>query len=496
MIFAAERSQALLNLDPDGGACQNDTFIVLDAQSVVSFTSQLSLVSGRIEKLKCQNYGYIKTLSAVFSHHYKSKIMFGHSRPKWGLRKATGVLLSRASSLHRWAGEHVTSASSLACRVPLQIARPPILKGRLHKIISENTFTSLYGTTAVASNCLPWAPALKPLHYMNKQHAGSAQDIILGLQTIEAILETRTPFSSARIAKTHGLIRFKRSTVSRVNAPRGPIKRIQNLSDNKRWKTRFFNCLPARFLTAPLQFNWSSIPTKGPTLSLFNQGGLKICYAGQPIQSGIGSIRQATRRIFNSQFAFQGAFTASKMSLLFAQQVISRSLFEQYHFQGISLPYVHFELIARQMCSCARVIRLGQVYAGLGDIAPLGVLHMINQAALKHGYQTCGYRPVVIGLSKSLLFTAGFLASSSFQEALRILAYISIKSGVDWCTDLKARVMMGHLIPVGTGFRTIPPIPETSAHRGDWNSHATLKDVFNHFRVINKKQSLSGPSLL
>ncbi len=497
LIFGAERSQALLNLDPNSLSAQNDTFMVFDAQSVVKTSSQPLLVAGRIERLKCQNHGCIKTLSAVFSHHYKSKMMFHDPRPKWGLRKSTGVLLARASSIHRWAGEHVTSASALACRVPLQIARPPVLKGRLQKIISDKTFTSWYGTTTVTSHYLPWAPALKPLHYLNKQHAGSAQDIILGLQTIESILETRMPLEASRLAKTHGLVGFKWSVFSKFSDPPHPTREIQCLQDNNKWTAMFFNCLPALVLRAPVKFTWRwvyfSTKLTKPNLSLFNQRGLKICYGGQPVQAGLGSIKNAMRLIFDSQFAFQGAFLSSKMALLVAQQVISRSLFEQYHFQGISLPYVHFELIARQMCSCVRVTKLGQVCAGLGDITPLGVVHMINQAALKHGYQTCCYRPVVIGLSKSLLFTAGFLASSSFQDALRILAYISIKSGTDWCMDLKTRIMMGHLIPVGTGFRTIP---ETSAHRVDWTSHATLKDVFSHFRVINKKQSLSGSSLI
>ncbi len=464
---------------------RTSSLFLKDAQSVVGVLPSQLLLLGRLKKLKCQSYKSFKLLSAAVSNHYKSSFLLsGVTRE---VRKVTGFLLDRASSVFRWPGEPVTTLSSLCYKEPRKVGRAPRMRGHVNFLIDLQKKKLLYGSNSPCPDWLPWAQTLQMFQYMTKQSLGSARDIILGIQTIEGILEIREPGDNMCLADTSGLIGsywhgHDETVLSRQSQALQSVEHVKARS-----------CGQTYLLSAPAP-RFLSVGWQPRTLYISNQAARRskvftLCYGGQPVHTGVVSTNAFIRRIYDHHFVFHGVFIASKLALLVAQQLVSRSLFEQYRFQGISLPTVHFELIARRMASCVRVWAPGQLHCNVGDILPLGLAHIMNMAAINHGYQHCFYKPLVLGISKCILLNTGFLSASSFQETVRVLAQTSVRSSADWCTDLKARVILGQLIPVGTGSRVSP---ETSVRREGWKSSFHFKDVFSQFRVFNKKQGVFG----
>ncbi len=459
-----------------------ERLLLRDAQSIISLWCFPLLLSGRMFKLKCQTIGSFKLFGAVFGHHYKSSLVPCKTITQGGLRKATGFFLRRASNVYRWSGDNVSRLSPLTCLESIQLARIPTMREQLNMIVYEKRKTSIYGTKRSYPSWLPWVQSLEDIYRTNRPTVGSAQDIVLGIQTIESILEARAPVSSAWLAPTTCLIK---KGYDQINNSHFRDMFTSSEHDQTGRHDFYLNCVPSGFSKCPFSVRWRLLTL--PDNSKSRLKTFRLCYGGQPIYPGMASLHSLISKIYANHLYFNGLFTSSKLTLVMAQQVIARSLFEQYQFQGVSLPSVHFELIAKRMASCVRVVALGHVSCHIGDIVPLGVIHMMNQAATRYGYQSCLYRPLVLGLSKSMLWTAGFLSSSSFQDSIRILAKMSIRSAADWCHDLKARLMMGHLVPVGTGWRTIS---ETSAHREGWKSPFEVKDVLGKFRGLSEKQSV------
>jgi DNA-directed RNA polymerase subunit beta' len=83
-----------------------------------------------------------------------------------------------------------------------------------------------------------------------------------------------------------------------------------------------------------------------------------------------------------------------------------------------------------------------------------------NQKVLAHAGNPAVGRPVVMGITKAALDTDSFLSSASFQETTRVLTDAAIKGKVDYLRGLKENVMIGKLIPAGTGLKPIIPISD------------------------------------
>ncbi len=461
VVLGFNQKLTRINFDPQGlqpELSSSSHGLLQDAYSVIRILPHYSAMSGRLSQLKCHPTGATQNISSVFDYHYKPFLNLNSSTSisQRGFRKAKGFLINRASDLHRWTGENVNSFSSLSQQSGTQISRGPIFRGRLHEIILD---WRQQKTTALANKMaypkwLPWTPSLQLVHYPNLSLGGSSRDIIVGVQLLDAILENRRPLAKAAVASGSGVTRA-------FNRSKRALKKVRNSL-----------------------YYFQSFTTPSLNTSIRNSTHLHICYGGQPVETGLAWISASISKICEAQFSFQGVFTANKLSLCFGQQILSRSLFRQYFYQGVKLPSVHFEVVASRMASCVRVVALGQVCCNLGDIMPLGLIHMLNQAAIKYGYHSCSYRPVIIGVSKSVLLHTGLLSSASFQEPLKILTDLSIQPNLDWCVDLKARIITGDIISAGTGMRSSTKI---SARRDGWKWSRKLKYVFSSFRRFNKK---------
>jgi DNA-directed RNA polymerase subunit beta' len=124
-----------------------------------------------------------------------------------------------------------------------------------------------------------------------------------------------------------------------------------------------------------------------------------------------------------------------------------------YRSQGQNIHDKHFEIILRKMMSKVQIIRPGDSGYLPGDLVDRLEIRRINEQLLAEGKQPARYVEVLLGVTKASLNTDSFLAASSFQHTIKVLAEAAISGATDPLYGLKENVIIGKLIPAGTGFR-------------------------------------------
>ena len=123
-----------------------------------------------------------------------------------------------------------------------------------------------------------------------------------------------------------------------------------------------------------------------------------------------------------------------------------------YRSQGQNIHDKHFEVIIRKMMSKVQVTRPGDTRYLPGDAVDRLEIRKINEQLLAEGRQPAKFQEVLLGVTKASLSTDSFLSASSFQHTIKVLAGAAIGSTTDPLFGLKENVIIGKLIPAGTGF--------------------------------------------
>jgi DNA-directed RNA polymerase subunit beta' len=123
-----------------------------------------------------------------------------------------------------------------------------------------------------------------------------------------------------------------------------------------------------------------------------------------------------------------------------------------YRSQGQNIHDKHFEVIIRKMLSKVQVTRPGDTKYLPGDVVDRLEMRRVNEALLAEGKQPAKFAEVLLGVTKASLSTDSFLSASSFQHTIKVLAGAAIGSTTDPLFGLKENVIIGKLIPAGTGF--------------------------------------------
>ncbi len=122
-----------------------------------------------------------------------------------------------------------------------------------------------------------------------------------------------------------------------------------------------------------------------------------------------------------------------------------------YRLQGVDINDKHIEVIVRQMLKKVRVENAGDTDLLPGGLVDSFIFDEINTKARKEGKEEATARPVLLGITKASLATDSFLSAASFQETTRVLTDAATKGKVDPLLGLKENVIIGKLIPAGTG---------------------------------------------
>jgi DNA-directed RNA polymerase subunit beta' len=113
----------------------------------------------------------------------------------------------------------------------------------------------------------------------------------------------------------------------------------------------------------------------------------------------------------------------------------------------------HFEIIFRKMLSKVQITESGDTELLPGDLVNRLALEDINRQVVEAGGQPAKGWPTLLGITKAALNTESFLSAASFQHTIKILSHAALEGKEDTLTGLKENVILGKLIPAGTGYR-------------------------------------------
>jgi DNA-directed RNA polymerase subunit beta' len=287
-------------------------------------------------------------------------------------------------------------------------------RGELHPqivIFADKGLTELVGTYAIPSG------AVISVHEGQSVSAGmllarlprgaiKTKDITGGLPRVEELVEARRPKDAAEIAKIDGVVDLKGIQKN---------KRIVVVRDEDTGMEEE-HLIP---LTKHLIVQRGDMLVKGQQLTdgqVVPQEILDIC-----------GVRELQKYLVNQ-----------------VQEV--------YRLQGVDINDKHIELIARQMLQKVRITEPGDTTLLFGEDIDKKHFHKVNKRVLEEGGRPAQAAPVLLGITKASLGTESFVSAASFQETTRVLTDAACEGKTDYLMDFKSNLIMGHMIPGGTGF--------------------------------------------
>ncbi len=140
------------------------------------------------------------------------------------------------------------------------------------------------------------------------------------------------------------------------------------------------------------------------------------------------------------------------------QEYITKEVQKVYRNQGVDIDDRHIEIIIKQMLSKVKIDTSGDTNLLEGSLVPFREVEAINKQMLEEDLIPATFDNVLLGITKASLATESFLSAASFQETTRVLTDASIKGKADGLLGLKENVILGKLIPAGTGMKVYKSI--------------------------------------
>lgn len=135
------------------------------------------------------------------------------------------------------------------------------------------------------------------------------------------------------------------------------------------------------------------------------------------------------------------------------QNYLINQILSVYSRQDVDINPKHLEMIIRQMCRKVQIEDAGDTDLLPGDYVDINTFEDANMEALSNGKVPASAKPLLLSITKASLNTESFLSAASFQETSAVLTDASIKGKIDYLTGIKENVMIGKLIPAGTGIK-------------------------------------------
>ncbi len=265
-------------------------------------------------------------------------------------------------------------------------------------------------------------------------------DIIQGLPRIEELLEARKPKEACILARREG-----------------EVKPVYGDGDE---------AIAIKILEAGGTVTDYAL---GPGQNMVVSDGQMVS-TGQPITDGPSNPHEILEVFFN-QGSDEGAYACASHALQKVQTFLVNEVQSVYQSQGIDIADKHIEVIVRQMTSKVRVDDGGDTTMLPGELVELRQIEQVNEAMSITGGAKAQYTPVLLGITKASLNTDSFISAASFQETTRVLTEAAIEGKSDWLRGLKENVIIGRLIPAGTGFNTYEEMGIVDDYAGDMSSN-------------------------
>ena len=165
-----------------------------------------------------------------------------------------------------------------------------------------------------------------------------------------------------------------------------------------------------------------------------------------------------------------------------------------YRNQGVDINDKHIEVIARQMLKKIRIEDNGDTPMFAGSLVDIHEFEKINEMTEKEGKRPAIGKRVLLGITKASLATDSFLSAASFQETTRVLTEAAIKGKVDELIGLKENVIIGKLIPAGTGLKRYQEthINTEKNEEEPVEQHHTMNINYREDYRINKNEKIES----
>jgi len=144
---------------------------------------------------------------------------------------------------------------------------------------------------------------------------------------------------------------------------------------------------------------------------------------------------------------YEGSYKSFKK----VQSFILNSVQSVYKSQGVSINDKHLEVIIKQMTTKVLITYEGNTPLLRREVIDLYHIQYINKVIKIQNKQSASYVPFLLGITKAALNNPSFISAASFQETTRVLTKAAIEGRIDWLRGLKENIIIGHLIPAGTG---------------------------------------------
>nr|YP_009184546.1 beta'' subunit of RNA polymerase [Treubaria triappendiculata]ALO62664.1 beta'' subunit of RNA polymerase [Treubaria triappendiculata] len=166
---------------------------------------------------------------------------------------------------------------------------------------------------------------------------------------------------------------------------------------------------------------------------------------GRPFHESLPSLLSRLYVRYKLKLPFHQAVRESVYKI---QQIIVNAIQKVYRSQGVSIADKHLEIIVRQMTSKVYIIYASHTNFFPGELIDLYLVEQINKILVKKIF----YKPIILGITRASLNSTSFLSSASFQQVSKTLAKAAISRKKDLLTGIKENVLLGNLMPAGTGY--------------------------------------------
>jgi DNA-directed RNA polymerase subunit beta' len=145
------------------------------------------------------------------------------------------------------------------------------------------------------------------------------------------------------------------------------------------------------------------------------------------------------------------------------QEFLVNAIQEVYRLQGVTVSDRHIECIVRQMLQNVKIVNSGDTPYLKGEIVNRFSFADTNRQMKEKGGKEAQAEPVLLGITKASLASSSFVSAASFQETTRVLTEAATTSKIDYLKGLKENVIIGHMIPAGTGLQAREKLMELAA---------------------------------
>jgi DNA-directed RNA polymerase subunit beta' len=304
----------------------------------------------------------------------------------------------------------------------------------------------------------------------------SADDITQGLPRVQEIFEARSPKGKAHLAEIDGVVQVDKDDEG--------VRTIKIISSEV--YTDEYD-LPEDFMVVPAdgaevvegeviaESNNSEV-TIGPVIARMSGrlhvNGNRLMISVEDREERDVVVAHASRmrvdngqRVVAGQQLTDGSADPQELLSLQGKEAVQRYLVNEaqkvYRSQGVNINDKHLEVIVRQMLRRVRIEEPGDTGLLPGELIEAAEFRRMNNEVVSQGGEPATAVTVLLGITKASLNTDSFLSAASFQETTRVLTEAAITGKVDYLRGLKENVVIGKLIPAGTGIEKRPELGDS-----------------------------------